>query len=170
MNFLSGSSKLELSFNGRDVLSGEGKSLVSLGLVHGDVIWVLEDWTAESEEVAGQDEMVGIASCPQSIATPTRDKDTPTRTHPQRGSVTEPLPPGPYLSDACEDGISESSSRAVPCLSRKGEILQSVYRSNPPRNTVEAIFIVLHAELIYKGFEADSNEGRVLTRDFPSVC
>ena len=77
MNFLSGSSKLELSLNGRDVQSGEGKSLVSLGLVHGDVIWVLEDWTAESEEVAGQDEMVGIASCPQSIATPTRDRTRP---------------------------------------------------------------------------------------------
>ena len=56
----------------------------------------------------------------------------------------------------------------MPCLSRKGEILQSVYRSNPPRNTVEAIFIFLHAELIYRGFEADSNEGRVFTRDFPS--
>ena len=33
---------------------------------------------------------------------------------------------------------------------------------------MEAIFIFLHAELIYRGFEADSNEGRVLTRDFPS--
>ena len=87
MNFLSGSSKLELSFNGRDVLSGEGKSLVSLGLVHGDVIWVLEDWTAESEEVAGQDEMVGIASCPQSIATPTRDRTRPLA-HPPKEEVS----------------------------------------------------------------------------------
>ena len=33
---------------------------------------------------------------------------------------------------------------------------------------MEAISIFLHAELIYRGFEADSNEGRVLPRDFPS--
>ena len=33
---------------------------------------------------------------------------------------------------------------------------------------MEAIFIFLHAELSYRGFEADSNEGRVLPRDFPS--
>ena len=104
---------------------------------------MLGDWTAESEKVARQEEMVEIASCSQSIATPTRDRTRPLEHTPKEGSVTEPLPPGPDLSGACEDGLSESSSIAVPCLSRKGEILQSVYRSNPPRNTVEAIFFSL---------------------------
>ena len=129
---------------------------------------MLGDWTGESEEVARQDEKIEIASCPQSIATPTRDRTRPLAHTPKEGSVTEPLPPGPDLSGACQDGLSESNSIAVPCLSRKGEILQSAFRSNPPCNTVEAIFIFLHAELIYRGFEADSNEGRVLSRDFPS--